>query len=81
MVELEVAVGSAGDGPSAVVDEGVVSSAKQDEVVNIGVTERLDPSCDVVGIAPLWLAATAGEAAVSVTDSERSALRGGGGAD
>jgi hypothetical protein len=54
--EFVVAVGGVFDGPEAVVDEGVVASAEEDEVVDVGFAEVWCPSVDVVDVAPLGFA-------------------------
>src|SRR3954452_19387309 len=62
------------DGPVAVVDDLVVVSAEQGEVVEAGRSAGA-PVCDVVGVATPRAAGAAGEGAAAVTEVQRPAHR------
>jgi hypothetical protein len=76
--EFELAVGSSFDGRLGVVDEGVVASAEEDQVADVGWSEVSNPFVYVMDVAPLGFAPAAGELAVAVSYGDGAALGGGG---
>jgi hypothetical protein len=66
--EFELTGGGAFDGPTAVVDQGVVSPAEKNEVVDVGLAEVRYPAIDVMNVTPLGRSTAAGEDAVPVAD-------------
>ena len=73
----DAGVGVAFESPAAVVDEGVVSSAEEAAVVEVGGAVVFFPGLEVVGVAPFGFAVTAREPAAAVPDGQGPALAGG----
>jgi len=74
MGEGDGSVGPTDDGPTRLVNQGVMPTAEKDQVGEVGLPFR-KPRIDVVGVTPLWRAATAWEATVLVPYGQRPTLR------
>ena len=70
-------VGVDAAGPAFLEEVGVVVSAEQGQVVQVGVAAEY-PVHNVVAVAPLWWVGAAGEAAAAVPSGQRQGLAFGG---
>ena len=75
VVEGDLVVGVAGDGPAAFVDEAVVTAADREAYGEVGMA-AVFPVLDVVGLAGFGAGVAAGDAASAVSGHDRPVLIG-----